>query len=231
MKRNRIVINFDDKGATGARPREKSRGGLMRPLLIIAIIVVVVLSGLGIGGLFWWRHYQSSPAYSLALLVDATQRNDRQAIDEILDNDKIATDFVSQVRARIPASALWASQVDLSKMSMSGKVKDTLHDQLIKHLQELTDVAKGKPFVIIALAVPQFAGIKQETNTAHVAVNLKDEPLQLTMQLNGDRWRVIAVKDDKLANMIAQAMMTNLPATGSRVEDELKDEFNKLMGR
>src|SRR5256714_83118 len=231
MNRNRIVINFDNKEAGRARPREKSRGGIMRPLLIIAIILVLIVSGLGVGGIFWWRHYQSSPAYSLALLVDATQRNDKQAIDEILDNDKIAADFVSQIRARVPTSTLWASQIDPAKISLTPKLKETVHDQLIKQLQELTDVAAGKPFVIIALAGARFADIKQEKKTGPGTVSLKDEKIQLTKFAQGDSWRGVAGQDDKLAKMIAQAMIGNLPSNGSHVEDELQRQLNKLMNR
>src|SRR5439155_21191018 len=154
MNRNRIVIDFDNKEVPRARPRRRSGGGIGRPLLIIAVILFLIVSGLGAGGYFWWRHYQSSPAYSLALLVEATQRNDKQAVDSILDSDKIAADFVSQIRARGPASALWATQIDPAKVSLTPKLKDTVHDQLIKQLQELTDAAAGKPFVIIALGVP-----------------------------------------------------------------------------
>jgi hypothetical protein len=229
MKRNRIVIDFDNKEVARAQPRRKSRGGIGRVLLIIAVILLLIIGGLGAGGYFWWRHYQSSPAFSLALLVDATQRNDKQAVDSILDNDKIAADFVSQIRARVPTSALWTSQIDLAKISLTPKLKDTLHDQLIKQLRELTDVAAGKPLVIIALVVPHFADIKQENNTAHVNVNLKDEPIQLTMLQQGDRWRVIAVQDDKLAKMVAQAMIGNLPSTGSHVQDELQRQLDKLI--
>jgi uncharacterized membrane protein len=234
MKPNRIVINFDNPPSApagrAARPRS-SRSGVGRVLIVIAVILILVVGGLAGGGYFWWRHYQSSPAYSLALLVDATQRNDAQAIDSILDNDKIATDFVSQIRARVPAAALWASQVDLAKMSSSAKVKETLRDQLVKELQRLTDVAAGKPFVIIALAVPRFADIKQEGNTAHAAVTLHDEQIQLTMVQNGDRWRVIAVQDEKLARMIAQAMMNNVPSNGAHIQDELQRQLNNLLNK
>ena len=231
MKRNRIVINFNDPAASGqdgAPRRRSSRRGTARVLGAIVILLVLIMGGLIAGGFFWWRHYQASPAYSLALLVDATQRNDRQAIDSILDTDKIATDFVSQIRARVPASAIWASQIDLTKMSSSAKVKETLHDQLVKELQRLTDVAAGKPFVIIALAVPRFADIKQENNVAHATVNLKDEQIQLTMAQTGDRWRVTAVQDEKLARMLAQAMVNNLPTNGGHIQDELQRQLNNL---
>src|SRR6266699_1687091 len=140
LKRNRIVIDFDNKAAARAQPRRKSGGGIGRVLLFIAVILLLIVGALGAGGYFWWRHYQSGPAYSLALLVDATQRNDKPAVESILDNDKIAADFVSQIRARVPTSALWASQIDPAKISLTLKVKDTVHNQLTKQLQELTAV-------------------------------------------------------------------------------------------
>ena len=232
MKRNRIVINFDEPATAarrvGAPRRRSSRRGIGRVLGVIAILLVLIVGGLAAGGYFWWRNYQSSPSYSLALLVDGTQRNDAQAIDSILDTDKIATDFVSQIRARVPAATLWASQVDLAKMSSSAKVKETLRDQLVKELQRLTDVAAGKPFVIIALAVPRFADIKQENNVAHATVNLKDEQIQLTMVQTGDRWRVTAVQDEKLARMLAQAMVNSMPMNGGHIQDELQRQLNNL---
>jgi hypothetical protein len=231
MKRNRIVINFDDPAAASGRggaPRRRSGRGIARVLGVIAILLVLIVGGLVAGGFFWWRHYQSGPAYSLALLVDATQRKDQQGVDNILDTDKIATDFVSQIRARVPASAIWASQIDLTKMSSSAKVKETLHDQLVKEVQRLTDVAAGKPLVIIALAVPRFADIKQENNVAHVTVNLKDEQIQLTMVQNGDRWRVTAVQDERLARLLAQAMVNTLPTNGGHLQDELQRQLNNL---
>lgn len=232
MKRNRIVINFDDPAAAsggGAAPRRRSAGrGIGRVLAVIAILLVLIVGGLVAGGFFWWRHYQSSPAYSLALLVDATQRNDPQAVDKILDTDKIATDFLAQIRARVPGSAIWGSQIDLTKMSSSAKVKETLHDQLVKELQRLTDVAADKPFVLIALAVPRFAEIKQENNVAHAMVNLKDEPIQLTMVQTGDRWRVTAVQDERLARLLAQAMVNSLPMNGGHVQDELQRQLSNL---
>jgi len=231
MKRNRIVIKFDDPSSVSGRgaPRQRSsRRGIGRVLAVIAILLVLIVGGVAAGGYFWWRHYQSSPAYTLAVLVDATHRNDNETIDRILDTDKIAADFVSQIRARVPAASLWASQVDLAKMSSSAKVKETLHDQLVKELQRLTEVAAGKPFVVIALAVPRFADIKQEGNTAHATVTLREEQIQLTMVAEGERWRITAVKDDKLATMIAQAMIANLPSNGGRIQDELQRQLNNL---
>jgi hypothetical protein len=232
MKRNRIVINFDNPpGGSPVKRTVSSRSGVGRVLAVIAILLILVVSGLAAGGYFWWRHYQSGPAYSLALLVDATQRNDTPGVDRILDTDKIAADFISQIRTRVPVAALWASQVDLTKMSSGTKVKETLHDELVKQLQQMTDVAAGKPLVIIALAVPRFADIKQEGNTAHATISLRDEQIQLTMVQAGDHWRITAVQDDKLARMIAQAMMTAVPLNQTGIQDQLQRQLNNLQNR
>jgi hypothetical protein len=113
-------------------------------------------------------------------------------------------------------------------MSSSEKLKETLHEQLVKELQRLTDIAANKPFVIIALAVSRFADIKQQNNLAQATVNLKDEQIQLTMVQNGDRWRVTAVQDEKLARLLAQAMVNSLPTNGGHIQDELERQLNNL---
>src|SRR5712692_10677387 len=98
LGRNRIVIPLDQARADEpGRVRARRSGRVGRVLGFIAILLVVVIIGALAGGYFWWRHYQSQPAYSLALLVDATQRNDGAEIDRLLDMDEITSDFVLQV--------------------------------------------------------------------------------------------------------------------------------------
>ena len=227
MKRNRIVINFDEKPA-GGRSR-RSGGGFLRPLLIIAIILLVVVGGLGVGGYFWWRHYQGGPGYSLALLVDGAQRNDAGVVDSILDTDKISNDFVTQVRQKMPGAdpSLWPA-VDSVTNSVSTKLKDTVREQLMKELRDLTDVAAAKPFIIVALAVPRFVDIKQQDKTAQATARIKEQEIQLTMQSAGDRWRVVAVKDDKLATMVADSLIHSVPANGPQLQDAIKRQLDKL---
>ena len=231
MKRNRIVINLDQNQARASRVN-RSRGGFGRVLMFIAIILLLVLGGVAAGGYFWWRHYQSGPAYSLALLADAAQRNDNATVDGILDTDKITADFVSQVRQRLPASSsaasLLPSQLDPVKNSLSAKLKDTVHEQLMKELQDLSSVAQGKPFIVVALGVRYFADIKQESNVAQVAVHVKDEQIKLTMQAEGERWRITAVQDEKLAKMVADAVVRSMPSNGSQVQDSIRKQLEGL---
>ena len=234
MKRNRIVINLDQAQSAGPRRR---RGGIVRVLIIIVVVLLLVCGGVAGGGYFWWRHYQSSAAYSLALLVDASQRNDTSTIDSILDTDKVTEDFVSQARQRTAGSvasaigAAWPAQADSALSSLTPKLKQTVHDEFVKELRRLTEPAAGKPFILVALAITRFADIKEENNVAHVVVNLKDEKLQLTMQPattpgTPARWRITAVQDDKLATVIADGVKQNLPSSGA--QEEIRKQIDKL---
>jgi hypothetical protein len=226
MKRNRIVINMDS-------PRPKRSGGRWgRILLIVALVLLLIVGAAGTGGYFWWRSFQNGPAYALAIMVDAVQRNDTATFDKMIDPDKISADFVTQVRAKMPGSSLtsslWSTQGDAASTAVSAKLKDTVHEQLIKELRELTEVAKGKPLFIVALGVPYFADIKQENNTASATVNIKAEVIKLTMQAQDNHWKIVAVQDEKLATMVADAVVKNLPANGSQAQDEIRKQLEKL---
>ena len=231
MKRNRIVINFDrPPGGSG----KKQRGGLARLLLIIAVVLLLLIGGVAGGGYFWWRHYQNSPAYSLAILADAAQRNDTATIDSILDTDKVTDDFVAQVRQRATGAAsstidsVWPTQADSATSSISPKLKQTVHDELVKELERLSEPAAGKPFILVALAITRFADIKEENNIAHATVNIKDEHLQLTMQpaTPPGRWRITAVQDDKLTTVIADSVKRNL--SPGALHDAVQKQLDKL---
>ena len=232
MKRNRIVVDLSRAGM-GAMRRAR-RPGLARLLLVIAVILVILLGGALAGGYLWWRRYQNSPAYSLALLADASQRNDAATVDSILDADKVTDDFVSQVRQRTSGSyssaitSILPSQLNSAAASLTPKLKETVHDEVVKELKRLTEPAAGKPFILVALAVPRFADIKQESEIAHASVNIKDEQVQLTMQSSGNRWRVTAIQDEKLAQLIADDITRNLPAPGTQLQDEVRKHLDRV---
>src|SRR6266496_4474826 len=138
MKRKRIVIDLNKSrrasdGQGGGMSRRSSIGRL---LIVVAVILLVVVSALIGGGYFWWRSHRSSPAYPLALLADASQRNDSITIDRILDTDKVTDDFVSQVRQRTSGSysraisSLLPSQLNSGTQPLSPKLKQSVHDQV-----------------------------------------------------------------------------------------------------
>ena len=78
-KPSRIVINFERARQMVHAPKRGSRGAKILGViaLLLGLVVIVAL----VGGYFWWQSYKSKPAYSLALLVDAVERNDTKTID------------------------------------------------------------------------------------------------------------------------------------------------------
>jgi hypothetical protein len=230
MKRKRIVINLDEAQAAGGG--RKRSGGFLLPLLIIAVVLLVIIGAIGMGGYIWWHHYQSSPAYSLALLVDASQRNDTATIDPLLDTDKVTNDFVAQVREKTPGSLLnsiASSQVDSTIASLTPKLKETVHDEFLQELHRLTEPAAGKPFILVALVIGQFADVKAEGDSGRAQINVRGEQIQLTMQKNGNHWQVIAAKDDRLAKLIADAIMKNLPTKNGQAQDEIRKQLDRFL--
>jgi hypothetical protein len=239
MKRNRIVINFDESQTPG-RKRKRGTGGRARRLLIIvAVVLLLMAGGLVGGGYLWWRNYQNSPAYTLAVLADAAQKNDTATVDGILDTDKVCDDFISQVRQHAAGSvtsaisSVWPSGANSALQTLSPKLKQTVHDEMVNELKRVTEPAKGKPFVLLALAMTRFTDIKEANNVAQVKVDIKDDHLQLTMvpatQPGGPRWRVTAVQDDKMAKQIADGMTQNLPAAaGSEIQDQIRKQVDRL---
>jgi uncharacterized membrane protein len=230
-KRNRIVINLDAPPGS-ARAGRTGRGGIGRVLITIALVLLLLAGGLVAGGYFWWRSFKTSPAYTLAVLTDATQRKDMVTVDSILDTDKITDDFVAQVKQRTAGanlSSLWSSQLDSALPSMTPKLRETVHDEMVKELQHLTEPAAGKPLILVALVIGRFADIKQENNTATAQVHVQDEQLRLTMQSDAGKWRIIAVQDDKLAQQIAEGVMKNLPSKGgAHLQDEIRKQLEQM---
>lgn len=233
IRRNRIVINVNQPpGGQGSSGRKAGRGiGL--PLIIVGVVLLLLIGGVAGGGYFWWRNFQGSPAYSLALLADASQRNDNATVDSLLDMDKVTDDFVAQVRKHTAGSysslpSDWSAKLDSVVTALTPRLKETVHDELMKELQRLTARAAGKPFIVVALAIKYFATIKEENNVATAVVNIKDERLQLTMQPDAGHWRITGVQDDKLAKMISDRVKGNLPATTAPLQDEIHKQLDKL---
>src|SRR5216683_672101 len=233
-KRNRIIINWAEQVVPFRGRAGSQRSGIGRLLLIIAFVLLVLVGGVVAAGYFWWRHYQNSPTYTLAVLADASQRKDTATVDSILDTEKITDDFVAQVRQRTAGSvlnSLWSAQVDSALPSVTPRLKETVHDEIVKEIPRLTEPAAGKPFILVALVIGRFADIKQENNIAHAQVNISDEQLRLTMQSAGDRWRITAVQDDKLAKEISDDVLRNLPAKGSELQEEIRKRLEKVENR
>jgi uncharacterized membrane protein len=230
-RRSRIVVEFDKAKEFAQHPMahlpKRGTSGA-RILLIIALVLGLIVAALLAGGYFWWQSYKTTPAYTLALLVDAAQRNDQAAFDQVVDTDKIVENFVPQVTDKAIgryASALTAplrKQVEQLVPKLLPAVKQQVREEVTRQAKEMSERAGNWPFPIVAIGIPYAVGIKEEGDKAIVDVKLKDRPVQLTMQRNGEQWKVVAVRDDALASKIVDDIAKNLPAIGSQLEKEIR---------
>ena len=69
---NRIVIDLN-----APRPKRASKTRRWpRVLAVLGLVVLIVVVVVAVAGFVSWRYYQSTPTYTLALMIDAAQRND-----------------------------------------------------------------------------------------------------------------------------------------------------------
>ncbi|HYN25828.1 MAG TPA: hypothetical protein VES69_12375, partial [Pyrinomonadaceae bacterium] len=182
------------------------------------IVLVAVLAAAG--GYLWWRHYRTTPAYSLALLVDAVQRDDATVVNEIVDIDKIVDGLATEVTEKSVAryggtlSPVQRKRIEALVPGLLPSVKQSVRDSLGKRLQEISEESEPKPFVILAIGLPYLVKITTDGDTARAIVPVQDREIELTLQRNGERWRVAAMKDDNVVPRIVDDIIKDFPAIG-----------------
>jgi hypothetical protein len=244
QKRSRIVVNLDNQ-QPGMPPTPQGQspyqghaaygGGTKKrrkwPFILGAILLLLI-----VGGFVFWQFYKSKPAYSLALLVDAAQRNDTAAFDRVVDTNSVIGSFAPQVvneaTARLGTALTPAmrKQIETLVPTLIPNVAENLRSEVMKHVREKTTRAEGKPFFLVALFMPYIVDIKQEGDTAIVTDKTGERQLELTMQRTPEkRWKVVAVKDEALAKRVVDDIAAYLPAIGGDVENEIRRQIDKRL--
>jgi len=222
--RQRIVINVDGPATeTVQRPRTSGRKPRrwLRVLAILAGLVLVVVVVAVVGGFLWWRHYQTTPAYTLTLLIDAAQRNDAAEFEKRINDDEIAKNMVASVsqkaagRYGLAMNSSVQAQIDKLVPSLLPRLKQTIHDEVVKEIKDFASKSEPQPFILLVVGVPRLATVTTESDTANVKAPLGDRTIELTMQRDADRWKVTDFKDDVVIQRVVDNVMKELPAIGS----------------
>lgn len=201
---------------SGGKPRR-----WLRVLGILFGLIVVVVVVAGVGGFLYWRHYQTTPAYTLALLIDAAQRNDAAEFEKRINDDEIAKNMVGTVsqkaagRYGLAINSSVQSQIDKVMPSLLPRLKQTIHDEVVKQIKEFAAKSEPQPFILLVVGVPRLVTVTTEGDTAKVKAPLSDRTIELTMQRDADRWKVIEFKDDVVVQRVVDNVMKELPAIGS----------------
>ena len=220
--RKRIVIDLDaPQGGPAARARVGKRGRWRRILALFMGVVLVVILAAIVGGFFGWRYYQSTPAYTLTLMIDAVQRNDLAEFQKRIDDDEIAKNMlasVSQKAAGRYGFALTSSiqqRIDTVMPNLLPGLKQTIHDEVVKEIKEFASKSEPRPFIFLVVTVPSLVKVTKDGDTAKATAALNDRMIELTMRRDADRWKVIDFKDDVVVQRVVDSVMKDLPPIGS----------------
>lgn len=211
----------------------KKRGLFAKVSGVLAVIFFVFLLGGGIGAFFYWQSVKKTPQYSLALLVDAARRDDKEKVAQIVDTEAVANAFIPQITEK--AVELYGRGLPKDKLArvagiaspLIPAIKDRAREELPKLIVEKTKPIEKVPYWMIALGAERGVDIKINGDTAAVKSKMPDRPLELTMKREGNLWKIVKVTDEPLARRIAEKVGQELIALSSK---RTAEEAGKQIG-
>lgn len=215
--KSRIVIDVDKARAEAqarGQGRRRGLGKLSVAALVAAGLALVAL----VGAYMWWQNYKRKPAYSLALLVDAARRDDMQAVEPLIDGDRVAQAFVPQVVEKLTGQGTTLppqarAAVGAAMPQLMPRVRETVREEIARGVKAAAGEAGDTSFILLALGMPRAAEIKEEGDAASATFAREGKQTELSMQRSGDLWKVVAVRDEDLASGLAQRLAASIPQT------------------
>jgi len=203
-------------------------GSLVRKIFIAILAVVVMVTA---AGCLYWRSLRATPQYSLALLIDAARRDDKQQVGSLVDTDKVVDGFVPEIidsavdlygRGMPPQTI---ANLTVVAQPIMPALKDRARIEIPKLIRDRTSKFEHVPFAAIVMGADRYLDIKIDGDNANVTSRIPDKPLQLKMTRVEDHWQVVGVEDKDLADRIAQAVGQQIiaVASGARIGDASKN--------
>jgi len=193
--------------------------GRVAKLIFISIIVLLVMSCSA--GYFYWHSLESTPQYSLALLIDAARHNDDAKVNDLVDTDAVVNDFVPQIIASavdmygrgLPKETL--ANLAVVAQPIMPALKDRARAEIPRVIRERTEKFDRIPFAAIVMGADRYLDITVKGDTADVKSKIEDKPLELKMKRVGDHWQVVGVRDHDLSDKIARTVGQQIIAIAS----------------
>lgn len=188
---------------------------------IAAVLLFVGIIGLGVAGFLYWQSLKGTPQYSLALLVDAARRDDQAAVGELVDTDAVVDDLMPQIMDKavelygrgLPPAVI--AKVSSVAQPLMPAVKERAKAELPKLIRDKTERFAGISFVSMVLGADRYLDIAIEGENATVKSKDPQHSVEVKMKRNGDRWKIVGVRDEKLATEIAQKIGQEIMALAS----------------
>lgn len=201
-----------------------------RPFAIAGFVLLGIVLVAGVGALLYYQGLKKTPQYSLALLVDAAERDDTAEIAELVDIGAVVDDFMPQVTNKAvelygrgqPPEVL--KNVARLALPLLPAVKERARAELPRVIRDRTARFGSVPFFAMVMGADQYLDIAVTGDTAIVKSKIPEHPLEMKMKRNGDRWQIIGVRDEQLATAIArkigQEIMAIAVGGGRRAADQ-----------
>jgi len=196
------------------------------PAAFLVVVLLVCFAG--------WQYFKTTPTYAIALLVDAAQRNDRGAFNEVVDLDQVIDNFVAQ---SAPGSALGSStqlvtsvrtQLESLAPDIGAGIKTEIQEEIQRRTNELSGSDSARPFLLTALALPFVSDVRQNGDTAVVKINKTDEVELVMERRRGSNWKVVSLRDQALAARVVQGIVKALPRSGVPFEEQMRRQLEGL---
>ena len=190
---------------------EPVRASNSRKIIVSIASVLLLLIGAGaLGGYLYWRSFENTPQYSLAMLVDAARRHDQAGVDNVVAVDAIVDEFLPQITDK--AVELYGRGLSPQTIARVQKVatpvmpalKQRARVQLPNLIRKKTERFESVPFAAMVVGAEQYLDITQNGDTAIVKSRLPEHSFEVRMQRNGTGWKIVSVRDEALATEIAQ---------------------------
>lgn len=203
-------------------PIPAKRSGFLKVLKILGILLTAVILVGGLGAFFYWQGVKKTPSYSLALLVDAARRDDKEQLESLIDAEAVVNDFMPQVTGKAmelygrnlpPQTILKVEQVAAPLIPI---IKDRAKMELPSVIREKTAPVQKVPYWMIAMFANRAVDISTTGETATVKSKIADRPLELSMKRDGNIWKVTGMKDDVLARKIAEKIGQDIILAASK---------------
>lgn len=209
------------------QPSTKRRWLWLIPGGVLIVGLLICIAG--------WQYFKTTPAYALALLVDAAQQGDSGTFDQVVDLDQVIDNFIAQIAPRSvlgPSTQLVASvRTRLQSLApeTSTRIKMAVREEIQKRTSELAGSTGSRPFFVTALGMPFVSDIKQTGDMAQVKINRTDE-VELVMERREGSWKVVALQDQALAARVVQGIVKALPRSDANLEEQMRRQLDALPG-
>lgn len=188
----------------------------LKILIVLAAFLGFFLILIAAFAYLYWQKVKQSPQYSLAILVESARVDDRDVVARFIDVDAVVDDFMPQVMQK--ATELYGRNLPpetIKKFSeaiapIMPSLKNRVREEIPRVIREKTKALERLPWWAIALGADRVLEITVEGDLAYVRGKVDDQDLVITLRRSGEIWRVVAVKDDRLAREIAEKIGQDL---------------------